>query len=299
MSTATASDMAPTVLDEHERQRIAARLGAGLVGLALLLLGSLLIRMRPDQPEVGELCRAMAAVIVAAPTLISGLRGIAGGETRRATDQLVALAVLASAATGHFITATLIPLFLEIGRLFEERSSLGARAAIDGIRALSARYATRWHGGVETRVDPSTLAIDDEILVRPGERIAVDGTVIEGRASIDQSAITGESMYEDVAPGSPVFAGSVALDGLLRIRVRGSGADTVLGKVVQLLAEVERTSVPLLRMFERRASVWLPLIVTIAGTTLYFTEDLSRAITVLVVAAPTALVVAGPAAVVA
>ena len=299
MSTATACDMAPTVLDEHERQRIAARLGAGLVGLALLLLGSLLIRMRPDQPEVGELCRAIAAVIVAAPTLISGLRGIAGGETRRATDQLVALAVLASAATGHFITATLIPLFLEIGRLFEERSSLGARAAIDGIRALSARYATRWHGGVETRVDPSTLAIDDEILVRPGERIAVDGTVIEGRASIDQSAITGESMYEDVAPGSPVFAGSVALDGLLRIRVRGSGADTVLGKVVQLLAEVERTSVPLLRMFERRASVWLPLIVTIAGTTLYFTEDLSRAITVLVVAAPTALVVAGPAAVVA
>ena len=139
----------------------------------------------------------------------------------------------------------------------------------------------------------------DEILVRPGERIAVDGTVLEGRAAVDQSAITGESLHEDVGPGSPVFAGTVALDGLLRIQVRGAGADTVLGRVVQLLAEVERASVPMLRLFERRAGVWLPLVLTIAGTTLFFTEDLSRAIAVLVVATPTALVVAGPAAVVA
>src|SRR4029077_2184566 len=77
------------------------------------------------------------------------------------------------------------------------------------------------------------------------------------------------------------------------------GADTVLGKVIQLLAEVERASVPILRLFERRAGVWLPLVLTIAATTLFFTEDLSRAIAVLVVATPTALVVAGPAAVVA
>ena len=93
-----------------------------------------------------------------------------------------------------------------------------------------------------------------------------------------------------VSPGSPVFAGTVALDGLLRIQVRGTGADTVLGRVVQLLADVERTSVPLLRLFERRAGVWLPLVLTVAATTLFFSNDLSRAIAVLVVATPTALV---------
>lgn len=109
----------------------------------------------------------------------------------------------------------------------------------------------------------------------------------------------GESLYEEVGQGSPVFAGTVALDGLLKIQVRGAGADTVLGRVVQLLAEVERTSVPLLRLFERRAGVWLPLVLTVAATTLFFTNELSRAITVLVVATPTALVVAGPAAIVA
>jgi Zn2+/Cd2+-exporting ATPase len=286
-------------LGEDERRRISTRLGAGLVGIGLLALGSLLVRLVPDQQEIGELCRGLAAAVVGIPTLVSGLRGIVTGDTRRATDQLVAIAVLAAAATGDFVTATLIPLFLELGRLFEERSSLGARAAIDGIRALSARQAVRWRDGVEERVDPNVLSPGDEILVRPGERIAVDGTVLEGRAAVDQSAITGESVHEDVGPGSPVFAGTIALDGLLRIQVRGAGADTVLGKVVQLLADVERASVPLLRLFERRAGVWLPLVLTVAATTLFFTEELSRAITVLVVATPTALVVAGPAAIVA
>ncbi len=289
----------PGSLAPEERRRIGIRLGAGLAGIGLLGLGSALIRFAPDQWQVGELCRALAAAIVGVPTLISGLRGVIAGDTRRATDQLVAIAVLAAAASGDFITATLIPLFLELGRLFEERSSLGARAAIDGIRALGARQAVRWRDGVEEKVEPNSLRPRDEILVRPGERIAVDGTVIEGRAAVDQSAITGESLHEDVGPGSPVFAGTVALDGLLRIQVRGAGADTVLGRVVQLLAEVERTSVPILRLFERRAGVWLPLVLTLAASVLFFTQDLSRAIAMLVVATPTALVVAGPAAIVA
>jgi Cd2+/Zn2+-exporting ATPase len=293
------SEGMPVALAPEERRRISVRLGAGLAGVGLLGLGTLLLRLAPDQWQIGELFRGLAVVVVGVPTLVSGLRGVLTGDTRRATDQLVAIAVLAAAATGDFVTATLIPLFLEVGRLFEERSSLGARAAIEGIRALGARQAVKWHDGIEERVDPNSLLPGDEILVRPGERIAVDGTVLEGRAAVDQSAITGESLHEDVGPGSPVFAGTVALDGLLRIHVRGAGADTVLGRVVQLLADVERATVPVLRLFERRAGVWLPLVITVAGSVLFFTEDLSRAIAVLVVATPTALVVAGPAAVVA
>src|ERR1700726_407332 len=289
----------PVALAPEERRRISVRLGAGLAGIGLLGLGTLLMRLSPDRWQIGELCRALAAAVVGIPTLVSGLRGVVTGDTRRATDQLVGIAVLAAAATGDFVTATLIPLFLEVGRLFEERSSLGARAAIEGIRALGARQAVKWRDGIEERVDPNSLSPGDEILVRPGERIAVDGTVLEGRAAVDQSAITGESLHEDVGPGSPVFAGTVALDGMLRIQVRGAGADTVLGRVVQLLADVERATVPVLRLFERRAGVWLPLVITVAGSVLFFTEDLSRAIAVLVVATPTALVVAGPAAVVA
>ncbi|HEX3866015.1 MAG TPA: HAD-IC family P-type ATPase, partial [Gemmatimonadaceae bacterium] len=292
-------DAAPATLAPEERKRIGQRLGAGLIGLGFLALGTLLMRVEPEQWQIGAMLRGVAALIVASPTLLNGVRGVVTGDTRRATDQLVAIAVLAAAATGDFVTATLIPLFLELGRLFEERSALGARAAIEGIRALGARQAVRWRNGVEARVDPDMLVPGDEILVRAGERIAVDGTVIEGRSAVDQSAITGESLHEDVGPGSPVFAGTVAIDGLLKIQVRGAGANTVLGRVVQLLAELEATSVPVLRLFEQRAGVWLPLVLTVAATTLFFTGSLSRAIAVLVVATPTALVVAGPAAVVA
>ncbi len=292
------SDFMGTLAPE-ERRRISVRLGAGMAGVGLLGLGSLLLYLSPEQWQIGELFRGLAAIIVGIPTLMSGLRGIVTGDTRQATDQLVSIAVLASAASGQFVTATLIPLFLEIGRTFEERSSLGAKSAIDGIRALAVRQASLWRNGTEERVDPNTLVPGQEIIVRPGERIAVDGTVIEGRSAVDQSAITGESLYQDVGPGHPVFAGTVALNGLLKIQVREAGTDTVLGRVVQLLAEVELASVPILRFFERRAGVWLPVVLTIAATTLFFTESLSRAIAVLVVSAPTALVVAGPAAVVA
>ncbi|HTY41882.1 MAG TPA: cation-translocating P-type ATPase [Thermoanaerobaculia bacterium] len=294
-------DTSPTsgALGADERRRISVRLGTGLLGAGLLALGTLLIRLQPDQFQIGELFCALAALVVGLPTLVSGVRGMVTGDTRRATDQLVAIAILAAAAGGHFATATLIPLFLEFGRLFEERSSLGARAAIEGIRALAAPYATRWREGGEERVPAEALRPGDVILVRPGERIAADGTVLAGHAAVDQSAITGESLHEEVAPGSPVFAGTVALDGLLRVQASGTGADTVLGRVARLLADVEASSMPVLRLFERRAAVWLPLVLTIAATTLFFTHDLSRAITVLVVATPTALVVAGPAAILA
>ena len=294
-------DPSPTsgALGADERRRISVRLGTGLAGAGLLALGTLLARLQPDQFQIGELFCALAALVVGLPTLVSGVRGMVTGDTRRATDQLVAIAILAAAASGHFATATLIPLFLEFGRLFEERSSLGARAAIEGIRSLAAPYATRWREGDEERVPAEALRPGDVILVRPGERIAADGTVLAGHAAVDQSAITGESLHEEVAPGSPVFAGTVALDGLLRVQASGTGADTVLGRVARLLADVEASSMPVLRLFERRAAVWLPLVLTIAATTLFFTHDLSRAITVLVVATPTALVVAGPAAILA
>ncbi len=286
-------------LTDEERRKISVRLGAGLLGTALLILGTILLKVSPVQWQIAEILRGISALIVGTPIIISGLRGIVTGSTRRATDQLVAIAVLAAAARGDFVSATLIPLCLEIGRLFEEKSSLGAQAAIDGVRSLAARKATLWKNDVEKSVDPSTLVVGDVILVRPGERIAVDGVVLVGTAAIDQSAVTGESIHEEVGPGSPVFAGTIALDGLLQVQVKGTGAGTILGRVVTLLSELEKVTLPILRLFESRATIWLPVILVIAATTLFFTEDLSRAIAVLVVATPTALVIAGPAAMVA
>ena len=95
----------PGSLAPEERRRISARLSTGLVGLGLLGLGTLLIRLKPEQWQIGELCRGLAAAAVGIPTLISGVRGIVTGDTRKATDQLVAIAVLAASSRGQFATA--------------------------------------------------------------------------------------------------------------------------------------------------------------------------------------------------
>ncbi len=200
---------------------------------------------------------------------------------------------------GDFVTATLVPLFLDLGRLFEERSALGSRAAIEGLLRLRAPVATRLSDSGEEEVSADSLKTGDRVLVRPGQRLPADGVIESGYSALDQAAVTGESRFEDVGPEDSVYAGTVNLQGALEIRVTGVGQDSVLGRVVALLGQVETSRIPILRVLERLSQAWLPVVLTLAASVLFFTEDLDRAITVLIVAVPTALVLAGPAAVVA
>ena len=288
--------MIQPTLDANERRQIQSRLLLNLAGAGLLGLAFVLDALRGDNPQFTEAIKALAAAIVAVPVLWRGVKGLASRDPKSFTDQLVSLAVLAAAVSGDFVTATLVPLVLEIGRLFEERSALGARAAIAGVRKLRASQATRLDGSL---VDPADLQAGDVVIVRPGEVIPADGDVHSGSSAVDQAPITGESRTEDVGPGDAVFAGTINLQGLLQVQVTGAGQDTVLGKVVALLQDLENAKVPALRLLERYSGAWLPVVLVLAASVLFFTEDVARAIAVLVVATPTALVLAGPAAMVA
>jgi len=287
-------------LTEDERRAIAWRLTPLLVGAGLLALGAVYRLARPGQEEVAALVQFVAAATVSLSVAVRGVRGFLARPTRDLTAQLVTLAVLAAMAIGDFVTATLVPLLMEIGQLFEERSSRGARAALEGIRRLRAQKAHRLDkGGRETEVEPDTLRPGDRVVVRPGDVIPVDGEVVRGHSSIDQAPITGESTYTEVEPGSEVFAGTVNLGGLLEVKATKVAGESVLGRVLALLREVEGSKTDAIRLVERLAGVYLPVILTIAGLTLFATGDLKRAIAVLVVACPSALFLAGPVAMVA
>ena len=286
-------------LTADERRSIAFRLGPLLAGLGMLGLGQLYGSLFPDQYAIASTIQAAAALLVSIPIFKEGIEGFRSRPPKHLTEQLVSLAILAAMATGDFVTATLVPLFLELGHLFEERSSRGARAAIDGIRELSAKKATKLIENEEYEITPEELEVDDLVIVRPGEIIPVDGEVISGRSSIDQAPITGESLYEDVEPGKSVYAGTVNLDGLLRIKATCVGGESVIGRVLNLLKEVEASKTPMLRLLERYAGVYLPIVLAVAGATLFVTGELDRAIAVLIVSCPCALVLAGPAAMVA
>jgi len=283
-----------------ERGRIVVQLGTALLAAALLAVGWLQREYGPqDLRNIAELIIAVAALIVAAPIFWEAVRGVATGDRNTMTEQLVALATLAAMMTGDFITATLIPVILNLGHFFEERSVLGAQAAIEGLRKLHARSAVLVTPEGERDVDPDSLTAGDVIVIRPGDVIAADGTVLEGSSAVDQSPVTGESAPEDVTPQSPVYAGTINLSGLLRVRVTKTGKQTALGRVVELLHKAEQSKTPAMKLIEQYAGYYVPIILIIAGVVLFMTREMTRAVAVLIVGCPVAFILAGPTAMIA
>ncbi len=290
-------------LTVSERTRIVIQLGSALLASGLLIVGLLQKYYgTPGMEAVADLIIAIAAMIVATPIFIAAVIGVfsRSANTHAMTEQLVALATLAAMMSGQFTVATLIPIIMHLGHFLEERSILGAQAAIEGLRTLEARDATVVSPtGEERLVLPSELNVGDVLLVRPGDVIAADGEVLEGVSAVDQSSITGESVPEEVESGVNVFAGTLNLSGVLRIRVTKTGEKTALGRVVSLLQEAEQSKTPVMKLIERYATFYVPIILTVAGVVLFLTNDMNRAVAILVVGCPGAIVLAGPTAMIA
>ncbi len=286
-------------LDDQEQREMALRLSSVLLGGGLLAVGWAWGFLQPDQASVAGIVQLLAVAIVSWPVFRQAAEGFVAKDPGSYTEQLVALAILAAVVIGDFTTAGMVPLLMEVGHLLEERSVMGARAAIEGIQKLHARSATLLEAGQERTVSSQDLRVGDLVVVRPGETIPADAVVQKGRSSVDQATVTGESMHEDVGPGSPVFAGTINLDGLIHAEVRGVGNDTALGRVIELLREAEESKAPITRLLERYATAYLPVVLAVAAVVLFATGEVERAIAVLVVACPCALVLSGPVAMVA
>lgn len=278
-----------------ELRILGALLGAGLLGLSFLFAA-----LYPDQVHVIALMKAIAALSLAIPVFVMALKGFLKGEAENLTEQLASIAILGAFAMKDYTTATLLPLFMLLGHILEERSIIGAKAAIEGLGRLTARSATLLSSeGEEQEVPTERLQPGDTLIVRPGESLPADGTVVTGNSSIDQSPITGESIPRDVSEESTVFAGSINLSGVLRVKVTKVGEKTALGRVKDLLHTAERSKTPIVKLIERYSVHYLPLVLTLAAAVLFLTQDMSRAITVLVVSCPCAFVLSSPAAMIA
>lgn len=289
-----------TVLATGERFRIGLNLGSIMLAGGLLLVAFVQQWFGdPAQRPLVESLKVIAALLVSAPVFVTAIRGLFTREAEDVIAQLVALAVLAALVSGEFTTAALVPLILNLGHFLEQRSILGAQAAIEGLQRLHARKATLLTSQGEREVEPAALRPDDIILVRPGDVLPADGRIIRGASTVDQSSITGESLAEEVGPGMRLFAGSVNLTGLLEVTVTGVGARTALGRVLTLLRSAEQSKTPVVRLLEQYAGYYVPMILMVAAVLLFVTRDMTRAVAVLVVACPGAFVLAGPTAMIA
>lgn len=242
---------------------------------------------------------AMAgAILLGAPIVLHAIKSLIQKEMHM--DELVALAIIAAFATQNYVTAGVVAFFMLLSQLIESRSALGARASIESLIKLTPTRASLIEkDGTEKEVKVSTLRPGDCIRVRPGDNISADGQIIKGLSSVNEATITGESLPVDKVPGTQVFAGTTNLTGALDIAVTKAGKDTTLGKVQSLIMQAEQTKIPIMRIIDTYVKWYTPTVLMIAGIVLFFTNDINRAITILVISCPCALILATPTAMVA
>jgi Cu+-exporting ATPase len=221
-----------------------------------------------------------------------------------------AFVVLTGAAThghGHvyFEVAAVVTVFLLAGRFAEARAKRSAGSALRALLALGAKEATVLRDGTEVRIPADDLVVGDVIVVRPGERVATDGVVIDGASALDTSAMTGESIPADVSVGDPVLGGSVNTYGRILLRASRVGADTQLARMARMVSDAQSGKASIQRLADRVSAVFVPVVLGIAALTLAgwlvtghpATAAFTAAVAVLIIACPCALGLATPTAI--
>ncbi|MEU7209749.1 heavy metal translocating P-type ATPase [Streptomyces sp. NPDC044989] len=229
---------------------------------------------------------------------LEGLRALR--EKTLDVDLLMIVAALGAAAIGQVLDGALLIVIFATSGALEALATARTADSVRGLLDLAPTTATRVRDGNEETVPTADLAVGDLVLVRPGERIGADGTVVEGAGEVDQATITGESLPVLKRSGDDVFAGTLNGTGALRVRVGRDPADSVIARIVTLVEEASRTKAPtqlFIEKIEQRYSVGV-VVATLAvfGIPLAFGADLTdallRAMTFMIVASPCAVVLA-------
>ncbi len=251
----------------------------------------------------------LAMVIAGYPVAVSAVRALR--VNREITiNLLMTIAAVGAVVIGAYTEAGLVMVLFALSEALEGYTAARARDAIGSLGTLAPTEATALRDGVETRIPVVVLRVGDHIVVRPGERLAMDGRVLSGASAVDQAPITGESRLVDKAPGDEVFAGSVNGHGALEVEVTRLAADNTISRMIQLVAEAQERRAPAQRFVDRFARIYTPLVVGIALLVavvppLAFDAPfwnpapgvqgwLYRALALLVVACPCALVISTP-----
>ena len=217
---------------------------------------------------------------------------------RRMTMELsMSIAIIAAAAIAEFFTALVITLFVLIAEVLEGMTvSRGRRAIRDLLDFLPRAVSVRRSGAV-AEVDADTLTVGDAVLVNPGGRIPVDGTVIAGHSFVDQARITGESLPLEKTAGAAVFAGSINQSGALEIRAERIGRDTSYGKIIEAVEQAERSRAPVQRLADRLAGYLVYFALGAAVLTYLLTRDIRSTISVVIVAGACGIAAGTPLAI--
>jgi Cu+-exporting ATPase len=208
------------------------------------------------------------------------------------------------AVATYFEAAAVITVLVLLGQVLELRAREATSGAIKALISLAPKTARRMRDGAEEDVALDTVAAGDILRVRPGDKVPVDGIVTEGRSSLDESMVTGESMPVTKEPGAKVIGGTLNATGSFLMRAEKVGRDTMLARIVQMVAQAQRSRAPIQRLADQVAGWFVPLVIAIAllafaawmifGPEPRFSYAMVAAVTVLIIACPCALGLATP-----
>ena len=209
---------------------------------------------------------------------------------------LMTIGVVAALAVGQWATAAVVVFFMRVGDYVEHFTTEKARRAVKDLTALAPRAARVERDGREVELPASQVHPGEVVVVRPGEVIPVDGDVLDGQATLDQSTITGESMPVEAGPGAHVYAATLARLGHLRVRTTRAGADTTFGRVIKMVEQAEAHRSRVQTVADRFSGYYLPVVLGIALLTLVLRSDPLATAAVLVVACSCSIALATPIA---
>ncbi len=267
---------------------------ATLVGLAVLATGWALAGFGVAEARWFYL---VAALVAGFPILRGCLASLLA--RRISIEVLVGLAIVASLSVGEFQAGAVVAVMLLGGGVLEEVTIARARRSVASLLTQMPETALVRRGDKELEVALSEICVGDRVIVRPGERLPVDGIVAGGESAVDESPITGESIPLDKVCGDKVFAGSINQSGILEIEAKKVGTDTTLARIQRLVEEAQASQAPVQRIADRAAKWYVPIALLLAALVWVLTGNIVRGITVLIVFCPCALVLATPTAIVA
>ena len=313
------------------RRRLILSLGL-LVPLMYLSMGYTMLhfplpKFLSDAPIVIAITEGVIAALVMLINLkffVNGTKGILSGAPNM--DTLVSLGSLASFGYSVYITvkialsgadahsllhelyfesSAMILALITLGKLLEAYSKGRTTDALESLIKLSPKHATVIRAGKEISLPTDELTLDDILIVRPGESIAADGVVVEGESSVDESALTGESIPADKAPGSRVYSATINRAGILKCRITSLGEDTAFSKIIKMVTDASATKAPIAKIADRVSGIFVPVVIGIAAITTVIWlilgagigYALARGISVLVISCPCSLGLATPVAI--
>ena len=288
------AEEAPDAIKKHRLRQI------GLItGAVLFVIGMVF----PFSQPVEFVLFLISYLLVGGEVVLRAMKNIAKGQVFD-ENFLMSVATVGAFTIGDFAEGVAVMLFYQVGEFFQNLAVNRSRKSISALMDIRPDYANLKTGGEVKKVSPEEVGIGDLILVRPGEKVPLDGKVIEGTSSVDTAALTGESLPRDVEPGTELLSGSVNKNGLLTVEVTREFGESTVTKILDLVQNASSQKAPTENFITKFARYYTPVVVfaalalavipplVIPGAS--FTQWINRALTFLVVSCPCALVISIP-----